>query len=107
MAVALRQPGSVHRPGLAGRRQLRDGKPDGRAPGSRGAGVNQFGPRLVEDGVLFRLWAPDAKDIVLQLRDSGEFPLQPAAEGWWEARLPCGPGTRYRFRLGDTIFPDP
>jgi len=69
--------------------------------------MTQFGPKLVEDGVLFRLWAPDATQVVVEVKDQGEYRLGAAKDGWWEAKITCGIGSRYRFRLGETIFPDP
>ena len=69
--------------------------------------MTQFGPALVEDGVLFRLWAPDAGDVTVEVKDKGEFRLEPAGDGWHQAKVLCGPGSRYRFRLGEIIFPDP
>src|SRR5690242_11611606 len=67
----------------------------------------QFGPALMEDGVLFRLWAPDAGDVAVEVKGKGVFPLAPAQDGWRKVKVSCGAGSRYRFRLGETIFPDP
>jgi len=69
--------------------------------------VTQFGPTLMEDGILFRLWAPDAGNVTVEVKGRGEFPLQPAGGGWRQAKVACGVGSRYRFRLGETVFPDP
>ena len=69
--------------------------------------MSLFGPRLVDGGVLFRLWAPDAEGIVLEVKNQGEHPLEIAQEGWRQVKVACDAGARYRFRLGDTIFPDP
>jgi maltooligosyltrehalose trehalohydrolase len=69
--------------------------------------VTLFGPQLVDGGVLFRLWAPDAEGIVLELRNGGEHPLERTEGGWQQVKVACGAGARYRFRLGDTVFPDP
>ncbi|WBH17089.1 malto-oligosyltrehalose trehalohydrolase [Sphingomonas radiodurans] len=33
--------------------------------------------------------------------------MTPTGNGWWSVTLPAGPGTRYRFRIGDTAVPDP
>ena len=69
--------------------------------------MNQFGPQSETGGVRFRLWAPGADGIVVEVQGHGEAPLQPAVDGWKEAVVPCATGTRYRFRLGDVVFPDP
>jgi maltooligosyltrehalose trehalohydrolase len=69
--------------------------------------VTQFGPRLTDKGVLFRLWAPNAQDILLEVKDQGAFSLAATGDGWHQLEVPCQIGARYRFRLGDTSFPDP
>ncbi|MBE0626508.1 MAG: malto-oligosyltrehalose trehalohydrolase [Burkholderiales bacterium] len=64
-----------------------------------------------EGGTRFRLWAPGAKRLTLEI---GAAPAQSGTamtaleQGWFEAVLPDAPaGTRYAYRLGDTSFPDP
>lgn len=69
--------------------------------------MNAFGPQLVAGGTLFRLWAPDGGDILLEVAGRGEFLLERAQDGWRQAKVACGVGARYRFRLGETVFPDP
>jgi len=69
--------------------------------------VTRFGPRLVEGGTLFRLWAPDGAEIALELEGRSAIALDDAGDGWRQAFAACGVGSRYRFRLGDTVFPDP
>jgi maltooligosyltrehalose trehalohydrolase len=66
-----------------------------------------FGPTVEADAVLFRLWAPDAAAVEVEIDGRGIFPLVPQQDGWKEVRIACSPGTRYRFRLGETVFPDP
>ena len=71
-----------------------------------------WGPRLAERGVEFRLWAPsvDALDLLIDGRDGPEvYPMNPAGDGWWRLTVErAGPGTRYRFRLPDGVtVPDP
>jgi maltooligosyltrehalose trehalohydrolase len=69
--------------------------------------VTAFGPRLTDGGVLFRLWAPDAGEIMVEVEDGPIRPLEMGANGWHQAFIACGVGSRYRFRLGETVFPDP
>jgi maltooligosyltrehalose trehalohydrolase len=66
-----------------------------------------FGPLLEPDGVRFRLWAPNAQNVKVELDDGEMTDLLPAANGWKQVLLPCCAGTGYRFRIGDIAFPDP
>ena len=71
-----------------------------------------FGAELGADGVRFRLWAPDAKEVALCVdTGAGEqiLPLDRDAAGWCELTLPdAGAGTRYRYQIdGDLKVPDP
>ncbi|MGQ0522831.1 MAG: malto-oligosyltrehalose trehalohydrolase [Betaproteobacteria bacterium] len=71
-----------------------------------------FGSALRPDGVLFRLWAPDAARVELSLEQAGSPTLVPMAalgDGWYE-RTASGAraGSRYRYRIdGRTEVPDP
>jgi maltooligosyltrehalose trehalohydrolase len=67
-----------------------------------------FGPRLEGEMVRFSLWAPDADEVWLELPggDARKMARAPDA-GWLECVVPGGPGLRYRFRIGETRFPDP
>jgi malto-oligosyltrehalose trehalohydrolase len=71
-----------------------------------------FGSTLRPDGVLFRLWAPDAAHVELDLEHAGSRTLVPMAalgEGWYE-RMESGAraGSRYRYRIDRrTEVPDP
>jgi maltooligosyltrehalose trehalohydrolase len=68
----------------------------------------RFGPQLVsENRTLFRLWAPQGRSLVIQVEGEGELPMISREAGWQEREIECGAGTRYRFRLDDTCFPDP
>ncbi|WP_157270377.1 malto-oligosyltrehalose trehalohydrolase [Azohydromonas aeria] len=73
-----------------------------------------FGAELLDDGggVRFRLWAPDAQALRLQLEGAGRgrlLPMQALDDGWHELTVPeAGAGTRYRFMLPDGLsVPDP
>jgi malto-oligosyltrehalose trehalohydrolase len=69
--------------------------------------MSLFGPRLEKGGVRFRLWAPSAENVRLEVDGFGLLPMTVLAEGWKEAFAPCRAGARYRFHIGDTQFPDP
>jgi maltooligosyltrehalose trehalohydrolase len=68
-----------------------------------------FGAELQDDGAtLFRLWAPDATVVKLEIEGQPPAPMQRDAGGWMSARAPCGPGARYRYRVKDELaVPDP
>lgn len=68
--------------------------------------MNRFGPRIDNDHTIFRLWAPGALAAELIIEGAPPVALQRAEGGFHEARVQCGPGTRYKFRVGDKIFPD-
>lgn len=64
------------------------------------------------DGVRFRLWAPAAAQVDLELLGDGirgRFPMHAAGGGWHERLEPdAAARTRYRFRLPDgRAVPDP
>ncbi|MFW6094778.1 MAG: malto-oligosyltrehalose trehalohydrolase [Pseudomonadota bacterium] len=71
-----------------------------------------WGPRLLERGVEFRLWAPSANALGLDLELGGGWesrPMRRAADGWWFCEVPeAGAGCRYRYRVDDGVeVPDP
>jgi maltooligosyltrehalose trehalohydrolase len=65
-------------------------------------GASPIGP----DVVRFRVWAPAAAGVAVRLRGR-VHELAPAANGYFEAELPAGPGDDYVFVLGDAAWPDP
>jgi len=66
-----------------------------------------FGATVTEDGTLFRLWAPGQREVSVVVEGREPVAME-ARDGWFEARLACGPGTAYRYRFGDgTLVPDP
>lgn len=70
-------------------------------------GLNAWGPEPLPGGATrFRLWAPGAPQVVLDC-DGTHLPMTPQDDGWHVADHPGGPGTRYRFHIGDTPVPDP
>jgi maltooligosyltrehalose trehalohydrolase len=67
-----------------------------------------WGPTLSEDGTVFRLWAPDRNEVTLEIADGDAVPMTRDPEGWFSAKAPVNPGTRYRFKLADDLtVPDP
>ena len=65
-----------------------------------------FGPRLMPDGVQFRLWAPNAKSVAIEIE--GQSPrTMPHNDGWRAITISCAPGTRYAFRVNNVRVPDP
>lgn len=68
-----------------------------------------FGATLLSPGLTrFRLWAPAAKDVRVEVETMAPAAMTVAGEGWFEATVPCGAGAKYRFRLGNGLaVPDP
>ncbi len=74
----------------------------------------RFGPETRETGTVFRLWAPAAGSVSVQLydaelRETQSFPLERIGGGWWltpPRELPGG--TLYHFQIdGELRVPDP
>jgi maltooligosyltrehalose trehalohydrolase len=67
-----------------------------------------WGPLLRPDGATFRLWAPSADSVSLEVEGMEPIPMQPKGQGWYAADAPASPGARYRFRTApDLLVPDP
>ncbi|HEY5636088.1 MAG TPA: malto-oligosyltrehalose trehalohydrolase [Burkholderiales bacterium] len=62
-------------------------------------------------GTRFRLWAPGVAQVDLELEGKAgraRLALDPAPDGWHEVTAEASPGTRYRFRVGESLaVPDP
>ncbi|EKS29102.1 malto-oligosyltrehalose trehalohydrolase [Afipia felis] len=69
---------------------------------------SSFGPRLIQDGVAFRLWAPAAQRVDLQL-DGSTHEMHRDEGGWFTRDVAhAHAGMRYRFLIdGETEVPDP
>jgi malto-oligosyltrehalose trehalohydrolase len=68
-----------------------------------------FGATLIDsDRARFRLWAPQQDRVELLLGEDEAVAMRRSKDGWFDAEARCGPGARYRYRLGtgETI-PDP
>jgi maltooligosyltrehalose trehalohydrolase len=71
-----------------------------------------FGAELSAAGARFRLWAPAARQVELDLSLHGSrraLEMTALADGWFEANVADAPaGTRYAFRIdGGITVPDP
>lgn len=68
-----------------------------------------FGAELQADGTTrFRLWAPSLEVVSVEIDGAEPTAMLPTGDGWFEARVPCGAGTRYRHRVSpDLAVPDP
>ncbi len=68
-----------------------------------------LGALLGPEGVRFRVWAPLARRVEVELGDGRLLEMQAEAGGVWSALLAGGgAGTRYRYRLDrGASFPDP
>jgi maltooligosyltrehalose trehalohydrolase len=68
-----------------------------------------WGATLLADGrTRFRLWAPDAPTVTLEIEGQAPQTMTAQGEGWHEAIAPVGAGARYRFRVSpDLAVPDP
>jgi maltooligosyltrehalose trehalohydrolase len=66
-----------------------------------------LGPIPGDDGVEFRVWAPNVATVAVRLAD-GDRALVHAGDGIFEAELPAAPGDDYLFVLdGEHAWPDP
>jgi maltooligosyltrehalose trehalohydrolase len=63
----------------------------------------------LENRTRFRVWAPLARTVELDLGGKVRVPLEPREHGYFEAEVEgVGPGTRYLYRLdGGNGLPDP
>lgn len=68
-----------------------------------------FGAAVTEEGVRFRLWAPDAEVVGLCLENVTELPMNAGDDGWFELSTDqARAGSRYRFRIDAGLrVPDP
>lgn len=67
----------------------------------------RFGQQLGEDGVLFSLWAPNARSV--DLICDGQHSMSESGDGWFSLHRPeAKAGSRYKFLIdGETSVPDP
>jgi maltooligosyltrehalose trehalohydrolase len=68
----------------------------------------QFGPERRDGAVAFRLWAPGADQVMLEIDGSTPVAMTRSADGWHRAERTTQTPALYRFRLPDgTAVPDP
>jgi maltooligosyltrehalose trehalohydrolase len=66
-----------------------------------------LGANIVERGVRFVVWAPDAPRVSVEI-DGQLTPMARGQDGVWSALvLGAEAGARYRYRLNEGAFPDP
>ncbi len=66
-----------------------------------------FGAELVSGGVRFRLWAPRATSVLLQLAET-ILPMAGEPGGWFGLTTDrVAPGGRYRYVVDGKAYPDP
>jgi len=69
-----------------------------------------FGAELTDEGrVRFRLWAPTAKSVALEIEGGPKTTLQRQGDGWYELVTDAArAGSRYRYGIdGELAVPDP
>ena len=62
-----------------------------------------------DDTVRFRLWAPKASSVSVELSDlDRSLPMSQLDDGWFELVTNAGAGTHYGFKIDDQqLVPDP
>jgi maltooligosyltrehalose trehalohydrolase len=68
-----------------------------------------FGATLLPDvRTRFRLWAPAQARVSVEVEHGSTFAMRQLADGSFEGEAECGPGAKYRYRLGSGLaVPDP
>src|SRR3569833_1135069 len=71
--------------------------------------LRRHGPQIVDDGVVFNLWAPSAKSVELLEVGQAPRPMARDADGWHQILSKTArAGSRYQFRSNsELIVPDP
>ena len=68
----------------------------------------RFGPELLAEATRFRLYAPDAPAVDLEIDGAAPQSMQRGADGFFHLDVAeAKPGTRYRFRVEGQSVPDP
>src|SRR4051794_750717 len=107
--------GGVRRPC---RRCFFDGRPcrpfarHGRAfesSGGMAAALRRYaiGAELTDEGVHFRVWAPEHRALSVVIEGGAEVELERDEDGYFSRLVDAKAGARYRFKIGDQLFPDP
>jgi maltooligosyltrehalose trehalohydrolase len=67
----------------------------------------RFGPKPMDGGTRFDLWAPDAPGVTL-VGDGTRVAMTKGDAGWFSVETGLGPGAAYGFELpGGLVVPDP
>jgi len=68
-----------------------------------------FGAQLLSAArTRFRLWAPGAPRVSVDIEGMPPVAMQSRGDGWFEADAACGAGARYRYRVSESLaVPDP
>jgi maltooligosyltrehalose trehalohydrolase len=84
---------------------------------NRGGNDYRYGANLVSAPgtparTRFRLWAPTAKMVEVDIEGRGRTQMSADSDGWFETELACGAGTAYRYVAmtqfdGEVNIPDP
>ncbi len=70
--------------------------------------MSAWGATPANDGTTFRLWAPDADRVTLEIDGAAATSMDGHTDGWFTATADVGAGVRYRFRIGkELVVPDP
>lgn len=72
--------------------------------------MNELGATLRGDRCHFRVWAPAARELLVEIEGvaPSRAPMQRQADGYYEAELPdVRAGQRYRYIVDGTALPDP
>jgi len=63
---------------------------------------------LAPSRTRFALWAPDARQVSVEIEGRPSLTLQAQHGGWFSGEADCGAGSRYRYRIdGRPPVPDP
>jgi maltooligosyltrehalose trehalohydrolase len=63
---------------------------------------------LAPQRARFRWWAPDLESATLEIEHTASLPMRRAESGWFELETNIDVGSRYRFRINNTLtVPDP
>jgi maltooligosyltrehalose trehalohydrolase len=67
-----------------------------------------YGATLRGETTRFRLWAPNAQSVTLQIQGKGSFSMPPTGGGVFSAEISAKAGDRYFYQLDDSKpLPDP
>ena len=74
---------------------------------------SSYGAQLIApDRTRFRLWAPTAKMVEVDVGGIGRVQMRAGGDGWFETEVGCGAGAEYRYVAmtrfdGEVAIPDP